>query len=117
MPGRHPKFLLAAGCEQELAGFLTGRPDVVIHRLASRFRQFKTDRSSGLSLAHGRPVGTIAIRGDILDFESDDIAASQFAVDGQIEQCQIAGSLLDLEFGSDRPNMLLPQRWLCVLKP
>jgi hypothetical protein len=101
-------FLPSAGCEQELAGFLAGRPDVVVHRLAGLFRQFKPDGPPSLFLAHGSPINGIAIRSDVLDFESDDIAASQFAVDGQIEHRQIACSLLDLELGPDRPDMLLP---------
>jgi hypothetical protein len=69
-------------CEQELAGFLVIRPDVVVHRLAGLFGQFKPDRSLGLFLAHRRPIDGIAICGNILDSESDDIAASQLAVDG-----------------------------------
>jgi hypothetical protein len=74
--GRHPKFLLAAGCEQKLARLLTGCLDVGIHRLAGLFRQFKADGSPGLSLAHGCPIGTIAIGSNILDLERDDISAS-----------------------------------------
>ena len=101
-------FLYTAGCEQKLTRRLSGRPDVVIYRLAGLFRQFKPNGSPGLSLAHGCPVGTIAIRSNVLDLEGDDITASQFAVDGRIEQRQIAGSLLDLELGPDPPNMLLP---------
>jgi len=46
------------------------------------------------------------------DLESDDIAASQLAVDGEIEHRQITRSLLDLELGPDCPNVLLPERWL-----
>jgi hypothetical protein len=101
-------FLPAASREQELAGFFAGRPDVVVYRLAGLFRQFKPYGSPSLSLAHRRAVGTIAILSNILDLESNDIVASQLTVDGQIEQRQIAGSLLDLELGPDCPNMLLP---------
>src|SRR5664280_1159789 len=101
-------FLLAAGCEQEHARLLTGRLGVVIHRLAGLFRQFKPDGSSSFSLAHGCPVGTIAIESNVLDLECDDIAASQFAVDSQIKHRQITGSLLDLELGPDSPDMFLP---------
>src|SRR5450759_1227688 len=105
---RHMVLLPAAGCEQEFSGFLGGRPDVVIHRLAGLFRQFKSYGSPILSLAHGCPVGTIAVRSNVLDLDSDDIAASQFAVDGQIEHRQIARSLLYLELGPDRPDVFLP---------
>jgi hypothetical protein len=90
-------FPLSAGCEHELARFLTGCPDVLVHRLAGLFRQFEPDRASGLFLPHGRPLDGIAIGSNVLDHEGYDITAPQLAVDGQIEQRQIAGSLLDLE--------------------
>jgi hypothetical protein len=101
--------LSSASCEQELAGLFAGRPDVVIHRLAGLFRQFEPYRPSGLFLAYGRPIDGIAIRRNVLDLKSDDIAASELAVDGQIEHGQITRSLLDLELGPDRPNVFLPQ--------
>jgi hypothetical protein len=44
----------------------------------------------------------------VLDLKSDNVATSQFAVDGQIEQRQITDSLLDLKLGPDRPNVFLP---------
>jgi len=82
-------ILAAASCEQELAGVLAGRLEVVIHRLAGLFRQPQPDGTLGLSLADGRPVGTTPIRRNILDLESDNIAAAQFAIGGQSEQRQI----------------------------
>ena len=85
LPRSHTPFLPSAGCEQELAGLLTRRPDVVVHRLAGLFRQFEPDRPPGLFLAYGRAIAGITIRRNVLDPESDDIAASQLAVDGQIE--------------------------------
>jgi hypothetical protein len=33
LPRRHSVFLVPAGCEHKLAGFLTGRPDVFVYRL------------------------------------------------------------------------------------
>src|SRR5271165_6604827 len=56
LPRSHTPFLPSAGCEQELAGLLTGRPDVVVHRLAGLFRQFEPDRPPGLFLAYGRAI-------------------------------------------------------------
>jgi hypothetical protein len=109
LPRSHTTFLPPAGCEQELAGLLAGRPDVVVHRLAGLFGQFEPDRPPGLFLAYGRSIAGITIRCNVLDLESDDIAASQLAVDGQIEHRQITRSLLDLELGPDRPDVFLPQ--------
>ena len=78
-------------------GLLTGRPDVVVHRLAGLFRQFEPDRPPGLFLAYGRAIAGITIRRNVLDPESDDIAAPQLAVDGQIRlsvgRSEVASSL------------------------
>jgi hypothetical protein len=52
----------------------------------------------------GMAVQHVQIRGRPVRY----IAASQLAVDGQIEYREIARSLLDLELGPDRPNVLLP---------
>jgi hypothetical protein len=109
LPRSHTPLLPSAGCEHEFAGLLTGRPDVVVHCLTSLFRQFEPDRPPGLFLAYGRSIARITIRRNVFDLESDDIAASQLAVDGQIEHREIARSLLDLELGPDRPDVLLPQ--------
>ena len=75
--------------------------------------QFEPDGLPGLLLPHRRPIDCIPVRCNILDLEGNDIAATQLAVDGQIEHRQVAGSPLDLQLGSDRPNVLWPQRWLC----
>jgi len=50
------------------------------------------------------------IRGNVIDPYGDDVTATQLAVDGEVEQCQIAHLLLDLERGADCPNVFLPQR-------
>jgi hypothetical protein len=38
---------------------------------------------------------------NIIDFESDNIAAAELAVDRQVEQGQVARFALDLELGAD----------------
>jgi hypothetical protein len=43
---------------------------------------------------------------NVLDLETDDITASELAVDGEIEHGEIACSTLDLQLGADRPDML-----------
>jgi hypothetical protein len=56
LPLCHMVFLPTASCEQKLAGFLADRPDVVVDRLAGLFREFKSDGTPSLSLAHGCPL-------------------------------------------------------------
>jgi hypothetical protein len=81
---RHDVLLLAPGGEKELTGPLARHPGIVVHRLTCLFSQFKPDGPTGLFLAHGCPIDGIAIRGNILDLESNHIAASQLAVDARL---------------------------------
>jgi hypothetical protein len=87
------------------------------HATGPCFRQFEPDRPPGLFLAYGRSIAGITIRRNVLDLESDDIAASQLAVDGQIEHRQITRSLLDLEpwSGSPRRVSAAAAAWLLQL--
>jgi hypothetical protein len=65
--------------------FLAARPDLGVYGLACLLRQFKPDGPPGLFLAHRRAVGAVAIRRNVLDLEGDDVAASQFTADSQVE--------------------------------
>jgi hypothetical protein len=44
----------------------------------------------------------------MVDPDGNKIAAAQLAIDGEIEQRQIARQSVDLESGSNCPDMLLP---------
>ena len=95
--------------EQEFAGSLAGGPEIVVDRLPGLLRQFKSDGPPGLLLPDRCSIDGIALGGNVLHLEGDDIASAQFAVDGEIEHRQIAGPSFDLQLGSDRPNMLGPE--------
>jgi len=69
-------------------------------------------RPTGLLLDHGRsfpnpPAGT-----HVVNFQPDEIAASQLAVDRQIEHGKIAPAFLYLEAHSNSPDILRLQRAL-----
>jgi hypothetical protein len=66
------------------------------------------DRLARFLLTHRRPIDGVAVRGDVLNLKSDHIAAAQFAVDGEIEQCQVTLPIRDLKLGADRPGGLAP---------
>jgi hypothetical protein len=87
-------------------------PEVVVDGLACLLGQLKSNRSPGLSLTHSRSVNCVPIGSNIIDPDGDDVAASQFTVDGKIEHRQLAFTPLSLEHGSNCPNVLLPQRRL-----
>jgi hypothetical protein len=65
---------------------------------------------SGFALADACSIGCHTARSDVHDLDVDDIAASQLAVDRQIEHRQIAVLAVHLELGTDRPHVLGLQR-------
>ena len=46
----------------------------------------------------------------IVDAKRDQITPAQFAVDGEIEQCEFPGSLIELQPNPDNPDLLQLQR-------
>src|SRR3982751_1570392 len=76
--------------KQELAQLLSRQLDVIVDRLAGWLRQLKSDRAAGLLLAHACAIDGIAIGGNVTHFYSDDIAAPELAIDGEIEERKVA---------------------------
>jgi hypothetical protein len=64
--------------------------------------------SPRLPLPHGCAIDCIAIRSNIIDLQGDNIATTELAVDGKIEQGEVAGSPFDQQPGPDRPNLVWP---------
>lgn len=62
-----------------------------------------------LLLADGRPDQRVTAWGNIIDAYHNHVAAAKFAVDGQIEESKVALFALDLQLGSDRPDVARPQ--------
>jgi ABC-type uncharacterized transport system substrate-binding protein len=70
-------------------------------------RQLELDRLASFPLTNDGPIIRIPIGRDVFDPQCNDIAAAQLAVDCQVEHCQVAYSSLQLQFGSDRPDVLI----------
>jgi hypothetical protein len=51
----------------------------------------------------------VAIWGDALDLQQNNVAGAKFAIDCQIEHREIARSCVSLKFAPDRPHVLWPQ--------
>src|SRR6516162_8731841 len=99
----------AAG-EQKMAWHLAGRLEVVVNGLARLLRQLEADWTPGLSLAHRRTSERVSVRGNVFDLHRDDIAASQLAINGEIEHCQLADSPFDLKLRPNGPDVPCQQR-------
>ena len=110
LSGRERAATVAAASEQELARLFAPRPDVIIDSFAGLLTQLKANGMSGFPLADVCPINSHALRRDILDLEADDITASELAVDGEIEHCQVSNATFDLELGPYRPDIFGSER-------
>ena len=111
LPGRHAAVAIARATEQKFARFLARSFDVIVDGLPRLLCQLKPDGPTGLLLPHCGAIDRMPAWFNVLDPERDD-AAPQLAVDCQIEHCQVTRPSVDLQSGTDRPNMFWPQRWL-----
>src|ERR1700680_3595314 len=71
--------------KQEFSRLPAGRSQVIIDCLPGLLRQFELDGLPGLLLSYRRSIDCVAARCNVLDLDSNDIAATQLAVAGQIE--------------------------------
>src|SRR5450631_1263465 len=99
--------------EHEFARLLGSRSHIIVDRLAGLFSQLEPYRLSRLFLSNCGTIDCVPTGRDILDLEGDDIAATQLAIDSQIEHRQVACQSLDLQLGPDRPHVVWPERRLC----
>jgi hypothetical protein len=65
----------------------------------------KLDRALGLLLHDHRPRHDPSALDDIVDAESHQIAASQLAVYGEVEQREFPGSMIQLQPNPDSPDL------------
>src|SRR5438477_5510821 len=78
---------------------------MVVDRLPGLLCDFESDGPACLALADRCSLHGVALRGDILDFQAHNVAASELAVDRDIEERQIASSACDLKSRPDRPHV------------
>lgn len=85
--------------------------------IACRLRNFELDGPTGLFLNNDGSGGNTVGAPDISDFDRDQIAATQLAVDRQIEQCQVVFPSSELELDPDGPDVLPFQGRFLTNKP
>jgi hypothetical protein len=93
-----------------LPGADFGKP--VFHRGPRLLGNFELDRPPCLLLDDGGAVSNPAAGANIVDLQPHEVAASELAIDGEIEQSEVARSVLQLKPHPDRPNVLRFQRTL-----
>jgi hypothetical protein len=80
------------------------------------FSDFELDRSAGFPLDYRGAVPDSAPDAHVADLEPNEVTAPQLAVEGQIEQSEVASTLFELKPDADRPDLLWLQRALLADK-
>src|SRR5262245_36907494 len=102
----------AATRKQVLPRFAVTDPEVVVQRLSRDLCQFEPDWPARLSLPDVGAIDCVAVGCHVIDAQRDEIAAPQLAVDGEVEQGQVAPSPVQLQLRADQPHVPWPQRRL-----
>src|SRR6516162_5855613 len=86
-----------------------GAAKIFVYRLPRLLCQLEANRSTRLLLTDAGSVKRATIGRDITDAQRNEIAASQLAVDREVEERQIAQAPLELQLGTDRPHVARSQ--------
>src|SRR5262249_47234918 len=112
LAGRDAPSCTTVAGEEKLTWLLSRDLQIVVNRFASLVRQLELHRTPSLLLPNRRPIDGVSPRCDIIHLEGNDVTAAQFAVDGQIEQGQVARATLDLQSRPYRPDVFRSERRL-----
>jgi hypothetical protein len=104
LPCRDVRMIIKAAREQVLTASegSTGKP--VVDCRSGLFGNLELDRPAGFSLDHCGAVLHSATNAHVAHPEPHQVATPQLAIDGQIEECEVASVPLKLE--PDRPYLL-----------
>jgi hypothetical protein len=69
-------------------------------------RDLKLHRSPGLLLHNNRPGGDVTALDHIMNAKADQIAPAQLAVDGEVEQREFPGPMIQLQSNPNGPDLL-----------
>ena len=81
----------------------------VLQRGAGLFGDLKLNRTAGLVLDNRRSVSHATARSYVVDPKADEIAATKLAINGEVEQRQIAFAALYLKADTDGPHLFRPK--------
>ncbi|SAL05182.1 hypothetical protein AWB78_07344 [Caballeronia calidae] len=90
--------------EQVIDGFQSSCRDPGRDAMQCLFRDFELNRTSGFLLHERCPRNDVAAHAYVLHLQSRQIARSEFAVDRQVEHCQITNVRRHLQARPNSPN-------------
>src|ERR1700681_547997 len=96
LPSRKMGRRRHAAREEELLRLQLGRRNPGSDRVPRLLGDLKLRRSLRLLLHDNRAWGDMNALDHITNAKGDQIASAQFAVDGEVEQCELTGSMIKL---------------------
>src|SRR5215831_6257908 len=112
LPCRETALRVTTSCKQKIASFSCGQAQILVNGLTGLFRQLEPDRPTCFPLPNPRSVEGVAIRCDVIDPHRNNVAASQFAIDCKVEQCEVTHSPFDLQLCPNGPDVAWSERRL-----
>lgn len=106
LPGAEVRRVVHSAREQEVVLSQSGAMDPGLHSLAGSGCELKLHRTLRLVLHHCCPRGNVLSVADVHDLQANKIAASQLAVQAQIEESELAHSALQLQSHPQCPDVL-----------
>ena len=82
--------------EEALARHQTACSKVIVNSLPCHFGYLETNLPTGLPPTDGSSIDGVAVGSHIIDADRDKVAATQLAVDGEVEQGQVARAAFQL---------------------
>ena len=92
--------------EKILAGLLATRLQIMVDCLAGLLGDLELHGATGLLLADGCPIQSVAMGCNIIDLQVHNIAAAKLAIYRQIKKSEIANTPIKLKLCADGPNVL-----------
>jgi hypothetical protein len=111
---RQPMWTIATTGEEELIRLASGQAQVLVDGRTGLVCELEPYRPARLALPNGCPIDGIPTRCHVIHAYGHEITSAQLAVDGEVEQSEVALSIRRLQLCPDGPNMAGPQRRLCA---
>src|SRR5271165_6351289 len=102
-------LVVDAAREDVRASIRRSRVQPLLQRGAGLLHDLELNGPAGLVLDNRRPITHAPACGDVVDPKANEIAAAQLAIDGEIEQRQIARVVLHLKPDTNGPDLFRPQ--------
>src|SRR5207249_6331033 len=112
LPSRKVRRRRHTARKEELLRLQAGGRDPGTDRVPRLFGYLELHRPLGLLLHDNRAWSNMTALEHIADVKPHQVAPAQLAVDGEIEQREFPGSMIQLQSNPDGPDLLQLQRWL-----